>query len=79
MTNFREIAEQFDAASAWARVASGADLGELWTRWLAAPDTARAIGERGRSLVAGNAGALDRTLELLAPLLAAAGHERRRG
>lgn len=71
MTNFREIAEQFDRAGAWARVASGDELGRLWASWLADPALARAVGERGRTLVAENAGALDRTLELLAPLIAA--------
>ena len=72
MTNFREIAEIFDHTGAWARVANAAALGELWAAWLADPPAARAIGERGRALVAANAGALDRTLELLAPLVVAA-------
>ncbi len=84
MTNFREIAEEFDRNRAWGRVASGDALGRLWASWLAEPETARAIGERGRALVTANAGALDRTIDLLAPLVAAArtqqrhdGHERR--
>ena len=72
MTNFREIAEIFDQTAAWVRVPSGAALGELWAAWLADPPAARAIGERGRALVTANAGALDRTLALLAPLVAAA-------
>ena len=72
MANFREIAERFDRADAWGRVASGDELGRLWGAWLADPVSARAVGERGRALVAANAGALDRTLELLAPLVAAA-------
>ncbi len=72
MTNFREIAETFDRQAAWARVASGEELGRLWDSWLAEPAAARAVGERGRALVTANAGALDRTLDLLAPLVAAA-------
>ncbi len=76
MTNFREIAEQFDRAGAWARVASGEELGRLWASWLATPDLARTVGQRGRALVAANAGALDRTLELLAPLVSAARRKR---
>jgi 3-deoxy-D-manno-octulosonic-acid transferase len=72
MTNFREIAELFDRTDAWARVASGEALGKLWSSWLDDPSAAREIGERGRSLVAANAGAVDRTLALLAPFVAAA-------
>ena len=72
MTNFREIAELFDRTGGWARVASAEELGRLWAAWLADPTAARAIGARGQALVAANAGALARTLELLAPLVAAA-------
>lgn len=71
MTNFREIAELFDRTGGWARVATGEALGELWTAWLDDPDSARTIGERGRALVEANSGALDRTLQLLAPLVEA--------
>ena len=77
MTNFREIAEEFDRNRAWGRVASGDALGRLWASWLAEPETARAIGERGRALVTANAGALDRTIDLLAPLVAAARTQQR--
>jgi 3-deoxy-D-manno-octulosonic-acid transferase len=69
MENFREIADLFDRTRAWARVATGDALGELWSAWLADPAAARAVGERGRALVAENAGALDRTLQLLRPLI----------
>ncbi|MEO8197849.1 MAG: glycosyltransferase N-terminal domain-containing protein [Thermoanaerobaculia bacterium] len=72
MNNFREIAEQLDRAGAWGRVASGEELGRLWGAWLGDPAAARAVGERGRALVAANSGALDRTLDLLAALVAAA-------
>jgi 3-deoxy-D-manno-octulosonic-acid transferase len=69
MENFADIAARFDADEAWARVADGAGLGEVWRRWLAAPAEASALGERGRRLVEANRGALNRTLELLAPLI----------
>ena len=69
MENFADIASRFDDERAWARVADGAELGEIWRQWLAAPDEARALGERGRQLVEANRGALGRTLELLAPLI----------
>ncbi len=71
MANFRAIAELFDRTGAWARIASGEALGAVWAAWLADPSAARAIGERGRALVLANTGALDRTLDLLAPLIAA--------
>jgi 3-deoxy-D-manno-octulosonic-acid transferase len=76
MRNFREIAESFDRSAAWRRVRDGAELGRLWREWLEDPAAARAHGERGRALVEANRGALARTLQLLAPFLAAAGEER---
>lgn len=73
MDNFREIAEGFDAAAAWERVADEDDLGRALDRWLADPAAAAEVGRRGAALVAANRGALGRTLELLAPLLERAG------
>ncbi len=70
MENFADIAARFDAEDAWARVTDGAELGAVWQRWLAAPQEAPALGERGRQIVEANRGALDRTLELLVPLTA---------
>ena len=69
MENFREIAEGFDRAGAWARVRDGRELGELWRRWLVDRGAASEIGRRGADLVAAHRGALERTRELLAPLL----------
>jgi 3-deoxy-D-manno-octulosonic-acid transferase len=69
MANFREIAELFDQTGGGARIATGEALGELWAAWLTDPAAAQKVGERGRALVAGNSGALDRTLELLGPLI----------
>jgi len=70
MQNFRDMAERFDAAGAWRRVADGADLGRVWGEWLADPTAARAQGERAAALMMENRGALARTLEMLAPILA---------
>jgi 3-deoxy-D-manno-octulosonic-acid transferase len=71
MDNFRAMAEQFDRAGAWRRVASPAELGRVWRRWLDEPSEAGAVGAAATRLVAANRGALDRTVELLAPLLEA--------
>ncbi len=71
MANFQEIADGFDRASAWARIADGAELGQIWRRWLLDPAAAAATGQRGRELVDANRGALERTMALLAPLLVA--------
>ncbi len=70
MQNFRDMAARFDAAGAWRRVANGAELGRVWGEWLADPTAARAQGERAAALVLENRGALARTLEMLAPILA---------
>jgi len=69
MASFREVAVDFDAREAWARVTDARELGETWRRWLEDPEAARRIGERGRQLVEENRGALTRTIEMLAPIL----------
>ncbi len=69
--NFRDVAERFDRAGAWRRVADAAELGDAWRGWLDDPAEAERQGRRGRALVEANRGALARTLELLAPVLAA--------
>ncbi|HEX5759664.1 MAG TPA: 3-deoxy-D-manno-octulosonic acid transferase, partial [Thermoanaerobaculia bacterium] len=69
--NFRDVAERFDRAGAWRRVADAAELGEAWRGWLDDPAEAERQGQRGRALVQANRGARARTLELLAPILAA--------
>jgi 3-deoxy-D-manno-octulosonic-acid transferase len=72
MDNFRDMAEQFDAAHAWRRVGSATDLGVAWDQWLRDPAAAAAgVGVAAQRLVEANQGALERTLALLAPLLAA--------
>ncbi len=69
MENFRQMAQDFDDADAWARVRDAAGLAEVWGHWLDHPEEARAVGGRGRDLVESRQGALARTLEMLAPLL----------
>jgi len=68
MENFRQIAEEFDRQEAWERVRDAEELASLWTRWLDAPEAAARIGERGKSLIEANRGALPKTLEMLAEL-----------
>ncbi|HMB53123.1 MAG TPA: glycosyltransferase N-terminal domain-containing protein, partial [Thermoanaerobaculia bacterium] len=70
MRNFRDMAARFDAAGAWVRAADADALGRVWSGWLDDPEVARAVGERALTLVEENRGALDRTLAMLAPLLA---------
>ena len=69
MENFRDMASQFDRAGAWRRIDGAAGLAAAWEEWLADPEAARAVGDRGRRLVEENRGAVDRTLAVLAPLL----------
>ena len=70
MENFRDMAAQFDAGAAWRRVADSDDLAAAWREWLDAPAKARELGENARRVVATNRGALERTLAVLAPVLA---------
>jgi 3-deoxy-D-manno-octulosonic-acid transferase len=69
MENFREMADTYDHAHAWRRVADARELADTWRGWLAEPDLARRLGAAGRALIDGNRGALERNLELVAPLL----------
>jgi 3-deoxy-D-manno-octulosonic-acid transferase len=72
MHNFRDMAEAFDRAGAWQRVADADELAAAWRAWLDDPAGARTTGERALRLLEENRGALERTLEMLAPVLAAA-------
>jgi 3-deoxy-D-manno-octulosonic-acid transferase len=69
MHNFRDMAERFDAAGAWRRVADAAGLADAWSTWLADPAAGHAVGERARQLVEDNRGSLAATLALLRPVL----------
>ena len=70
MENFRQIAEEFDRREALGPGGRRArSWRRLWRRWLAEPDEARRIGERGRRLIEANRGALRRDPpEMLAAL-----------
>lgn len=65
MGNFRDMAEQFDRAEAWARVKNPQELARIWREWLENPDEARRVGARGGALIEANRGALGRTLGML--------------
>lgn len=69
MENFRDMAEQFDRAEAWRRVHDAAELGGVWKHWLDSEVAAREDGGRGREIVNSNRGALEKTIELLDPIL----------
>ncbi|HYG64021.1 MAG TPA: 3-deoxy-D-manno-octulosonic acid transferase [Thermoanaerobaculia bacterium] len=73
MHNFRDMAEQFDRAGAWRRVADAAELAATWRGWLDDPAAAREQGARALRLLEANRGAVARTVEMLAPLLAPVG------
>jgi 3-deoxy-D-manno-octulosonic-acid transferase len=70
MENFRDMADQFDRAEAWARVRDPAALAATWLGWLDAPHSAQRVGDRAAELVLANQGAMEKTLELLQPILA---------
>jgi 3-deoxy-D-manno-octulosonic-acid transferase len=68
MANFQALAELFDRAGAWQRVADADELFRAWSAWLDAPDLARQIGRRAADLVESQRGfAISRTLTLLMP------------
>jgi 3-deoxy-D-manno-octulosonic-acid transferase len=69
MHNFRDMAEQFDRAQAWRRVGDAGELAAAWGEWIGKPEAAREQGERGLRLLEENRGALDRTIEMLKPIL----------
>ena len=69
MENFRAMAEEFDRARAWRRVADGEELGRVWRHWLDRPDEAEVVGAAAAGLVAANQGALGHTVTLLRELV----------
>ena len=69
MFNFREMAEAFDRAGAWRRVADPGELGQAWKEWMETPERGKEIGERALRLVEENRGALARTVEMLKEIL----------
>jgi 3-deoxy-D-manno-octulosonic-acid transferase len=69
MFNFREMAEAFDRAGAWARVKDSGELGAAWREWLERPETGKEIGGRALRLVEENRGALGKTMVMLKEVL----------
>ncbi|MEO1083000.1 MAG: 3-deoxy-D-manno-octulosonic acid transferase [Acidobacteriota bacterium] len=69
MENFQEMAEHFDAEGAWRRVTGAAQLGDAWGELLSDPALARTVGGRAKALLDANRGALDKSLDLIAPLI----------
>lgn len=69
MDSFRQIARAFDQAQAWRRVEDAEDLGRFFRLAVDDPDALRALGTRGRELVAANRGAAARTLAAVMPSL----------
>jgi 3-deoxy-D-manno-octulosonic-acid transferase len=68
--NFRLLADLFDRAGAWQRVANAEELADTWAAWLDSPELARQVGQRAADLVEAQRGlAIAKTLELLRPLL----------
>lgn len=70
MENFQEIADQFLAEQALIQVGSAEALARETRALLEDAARREAVGERGRALVARNRGALERTVEALAELVA---------
>lgn len=69
MENFREIAAEFLAEDALVQVRDAAGLTEAVVRLFADGAARDALGTRAQRIVAGNRGALDRTVDALAGLL----------
>jgi 3-deoxy-D-manno-octulosonic-acid transferase len=70
MENFQEIAEQFRSESALVQVASAEELASAVSALLLDDRRRRDLGERARDLVGRNRGAVRRTTDALASLLA---------
>ncbi|NLF15789.1 MAG: 3-deoxy-D-manno-octulosonic acid transferase [Lentisphaerae bacterium] len=69
MQNFREVAGIFREASATVELADAADFAPALRGLLADPERRRDLGARARRVVDENRGAIERTLDLLEPLL----------
>jgi len=70
MHNFQEIADRFRAEGALVEVRSAGDLGRELTSLVTDPGRRRELGERGRAIVEKNRGAVAKTIDALAGLLA---------
>ncbi|MDE2018527.1 MAG: 3-deoxy-D-manno-octulosonic acid transferase, partial [Hyphomicrobiales bacterium] len=69
VANFRDAYAALDGAGAARQIADAAGLARAALDLLGDPGAARAMARRGAEALARDAGALERTLDLLAPLL----------
>ncbi|MGE0455369.1 MAG: 3-deoxy-D-manno-octulosonic acid transferase [Vicinamibacteria bacterium] len=69
MENFQEIADAFRGQGALLQVASPEELGRVTADLLADPARRQELGERARGLVLASRGAVQATLDALAPLV----------
>jgi 3-deoxy-D-manno-octulosonic-acid transferase len=69
MENFQEIADAFRAQGALLQVASPEELGRVTADLLADPARRQELGERARGLVMASRGAVQATVDALAPLV----------
>jgi len=67
--NFSEISDALLAAGAAREVEDADSLAAAVSHWLSHADERHSAGERGRQWVVSNSGALERVLDLLAPML----------
>jgi len=70
MENFQQIADDFRQAGALVRVSSAEELGSVVTRLLTEASEREAVGAAARQLMESRRGALDRSVDMLARLLA---------
>lgn len=69
MENFAQIAEQFLAAGAALRVATGQELGRIWQQLLNDPGWRGRLGSSARALLESQRGATSKALEVIAARL----------
>jgi 3-deoxy-D-manno-octulosonic-acid transferase len=70
MENFQEIADEFRSAGALVQIASADELAAATFSILTDAARRRSVGERARSLIDGNKGAVQGTVDALAGLIA---------
>jgi 3-deoxy-D-manno-octulosonic-acid transferase len=71
--NTEDIAVMFTSVGASSTVADAKELETILRRWFSNMELAKSIGGKGRAIVIGNRGALDRFLVQLDPLMRSAG------
>jgi 3-deoxy-D-manno-octulosonic-acid transferase len=69
MQNFREVADLFQAGKGAVQLTGDGELAAAMRKLLADPEERRALGERARAVVDRHRGSIDRTLDVVLPLL----------